>query len=229
MIPNFRDHPELLMCSSLVILHKSTLPAVQRTSRRLQDEDKSDLWAPWVMSLHLPAAHPPNAPESTGNGNRRKKCLGMGLRLQMRSFWMLQNREQGFQELFDIKMLGKTPPNNHGTVLYGFVQNPSLLQNWISRARRCVTNTNFSCFSKDQGSCSSFPKLNMAKSMWLNEQYRSFIMSNWFLIMAADNPLVKLPVMGSWTARRQLTAGFNKPITCLAHLLTYQLLFTNRT
>lgn len=69
----------------------------------------------------------------------------------------------------------------------------------------------------------------MAKSMWLNEQYRSFIMSNWLLIMAADNPLVKLPVMGSWTARRQLTEGFNGPITCLAHLLTIQLLFTNRT
>lgn len=68
----------------------------------------------------------------------------------------------------------------------------------------------------------------MAKSMWLNEQYGSFIMSNWFLIMAVDNPLVKLPVMGSWTERRDLTEGFNEPITCLAHLLTIQLVFRNR-
>lgn len=126
------------------------------------------------------------------------------------------------------QLLGKTAPNKRGTVRYGFVQNPSLLQNWISRARRCVTNSNFLCFSRDQGSCSSFPRLNMPKSMWLNEQYGSFIMSNWFLIMAADNPLVKLPVMGSWTARRQLTQGFNEPIMCLAHLLTIQLLFIIR-
>lgn len=69
----------------------------------------------------------------------------------------------------------------------------------------------------------------MAKSMWLNEQYGSFIMSNWFLIMAADNSLVKLPVMSSWTARRVLTEGFNEPITCLAHLLTILLLSINRT
>lgn len=118
MAPNFWDDPELLLCSSLVILHKSTLLAVQRTSRRLQDEDKSDLWAPWVMSLHLPAAHPPNAPESTGNGNQREKCLQVGLRLQMKSFWMLQNREQGFQELFDITDAWENTPQQpwHGAL-----------------------------------------------------------------------------------------------------------------
>ena len=121
-----------------------------------------------------------------------------------------------------LQWLGKTHTNNRGTVLYVFVQNRSLPQNWISRAQRCVTKSNFLCFSRDQGSCSSFPRLNTAKSMWLNKQYRSFIMSNWFLVTTADNPLVKLPVMCSWTARRQVTHVFNKPITSLTHLLTFQ-------
>jgi len=117
---------------------------------------------------------------------------------------------------------GNTRPNTRGAVLYVFAQNPSLPQNRISRARRRVTNRNFSCSSRDQGSCSSFPRLNTAKSMWLNKRYRSFIMSNWFLITTADNSLVKLPVMCSWTARRQATRVFNKPITRLTHLLTFQ-------
>lgn len=121
-----------------------------------------------------------------------------------------------------LQRLGKTHATNRGTVLYLFVPNRSLPQNCISRERRRVTNSNFSCFSRDQGSCSSFPRLNTAKSMWLNKQYRSFIMSNWFLITTADNPLVKLPVMCSWTARRQDTPVFNKPVTCLTHLLISQ-------
>lgn len=51
----------------------------------------------------------------------------------------------------------------------------------------------FSWLGRDQGSCSSFPRLDTAQSMWLSGQYRSSITSNWALIAAADNPLRKLP------------------------------------
>lgn len=117
--------------TSLVILHKFTLPAVQRTRRRLQDEDQSDLWG----HVLAPAVHPPNVPVDHQELEPGGEVSGGGFELgraQMRSFWMLQKREQGFQELFDIAAAWETPPNNRGTVLYGFVQNPSLQQNWIS-------------------------------------------------------------------------------------------------
>jgi len=140
----------------------------------------------------------------------------------LRSLWRTGNTFPEDRSSVAQQQPRKTHVKQPHTMLYVRVQNPSLLQNWLCRAQRCVTNSNFSCFSRDQGSCSSFPRLNTAKSMWLNKRYGSFIMSNRFLITMADNPPVKLLTMRSQIARRQIPPGFNKPVTCLAHLLTSQ-------
>lgn len=57
------------------------------------------------MSFHLPAAHAPNIPREHQELEPEGEVSGGGFelgRLQMSSFWMLQNTEQGFPELFDM-------------------------------------------------------------------------------------------------------------------------------
>lgn len=173
-----------------------------------------------MSSLGPVLADPPPSRDTEGTGAWKPggEASGGGLelgRLQVRSSWMSpkKSKTEGkvSKSCLTSQPLGKTQTNNRGTALYVFVQTRSLPQNWISRARRCVTTSNFSCFSRDQGSCSSFPRLNTAKSMWLNKQYRSFIMSDWFLITTADSPLVNLPVMCSCTARGKFLLFLTSP------------------
>lgn len=125
--------------TSQVILHKSTLPAVQRARRRLQDEDKV------TCGLPGPAAHAPNIPREHQELETEGKVSEGGFelcRLQMRSFWMLQNTEQGFPELFDM---GKHPPTTvarrfmdlfktHRSCKTGFPEHRDVSQTPIFRA-----------------------------------------------------------------------------------------------